>query len=72
MYANLRVVIPASHVSREEEVICHAVEIDPFLNKVVLHLDDPADESKYAVPQGEREVPLSSLGARKLIVKANW
>lgn len=56
MYANLYVTaIPADDpVSQPQDYYCHAVEISN--GRIVLHLDDPEDQSSYACPAGELEV----------------
>jgi hypothetical protein len=73
MYANLLVRLPYGPGKEgHEEVFCHKVEYDPLAGRIVLHLDDPMDQSSYAAPMGTREVPLKGLGARKLEVTAFW
>lgn len=63
MYANLIVRVPHEKGSGQEVFHAWKVEVGP--TGVLIHLDDPEDESSYPVPVGEKRI-----AGRKLSIEA--
>ena len=64
MYANLRV-----SLANGEQMFAWKVEVGA--STVVVHVDDPNDESKYTAPIGERIIPLTK-DTPEITIEASW